>query len=150
MKFLVLFTISMLSVSVKADDCMVESEAFFKIIAAKWSVNRGIANEPAAFSDEKWLYIWAASKSAYAEKNIQDSTAKAMAKLVAQNDFSNNPQVEVNIFEDYWYLRCKLNSEGSRFYPLNTIAKDKLIGCWENASSRAGFQACLKPLIKAS
>lgn len=149
MRFIILLT-ALFALPAQAKDCLGESELFFYIVAAKWAVNSGIAKDPGSFDGEKWLYIWGSTGSKFEEKTISDSTAKAMARLVAENDFSENPEVEVNIFEDYWYLSCKTKINGGSVNPLKDIAKDSLIDCWNAASSREDFQSCLTPLVNES
>ncbi|MFQ3219887.1 MAG: hypothetical protein ACI96W_002254 [Paraglaciecola sp.] len=149
MRFIILL-IALFALPAQAQDCLGESEVFFNIVAAKWAVNTGIANDPDSFDGEKWLYIWGGAGSIFEEKKISDKTAKAMARLVAENDFSENPEVEVNIFEDYWYLSCKTKINGGSVNPLKDIAKDSLIDCWNAASSREDFQSCLTPLVNES
>ncbi len=147
---IVVFLLALISLPVAAEDCLGESEAIFGLIAAKWAVNEGIENDPKGFEGEKWLYIWGASGSAFDEKRIPEDRAKSMARLVAENDFSDNPEVEVNIFEDYWYLSCELKKEGRSAVPLGDIAKANLLECWNTVASRKEFQSCLLPLIKKS
>lgn len=146
----IILLIALFSLPAKAQDCLGESEVFFNIVAAKWAVNAGIANDPDSFDGEKWLYIWGGSGSKFEENKVSEETAKAMARLVADNDFSKNPEVEVNIFEDYWYLSCETKKKGESVNPLRDIAKDSLVDCWNAASSREDFQSCLMPLVNES
>ncbi|MEX1220480.1 MAG: hypothetical protein WEA82_00035 [Idiomarina sp.] len=146
----IVFLLVMMPFSTMAQDCLSESEAFFGLVAAKWAVNEGIEKHPEKFDNEKWLYIWAGNGSVFKKKNISEGKGKSMARMVAKNDFSESPEVEVNIFEDYWYLSCEINKKGDRVIPLEEIAKDSLLDCWSAASSRSEFQSCLLPLVKLS
>ena len=144
------FLIALVSFPASAQDCEAESEEFFNLVAAKWAVNDGIENDPKSFDGEKWLYIWGGAGLALEEKNVSEKRAQRMARLVAENDFSTNPEVEVNIFEDYWYLSCELEKKGHEVVPLVEIKKRSLIECWNTVASREEFQGCLTPLIKKS
>lgn len=144
------FLISLVSFPLFAQDCEAESEAFINLVATKWAVNDRIENDPKSFEGEKWLYIWGGAGSSLEEKNVSKKRAQRMARLVAENDYSNNPEVEVNIFEDYWYLSCELEKKGHEAAPLAEIEKRSLIECWNTVASREEFQGCLMPLIKRS
>ncbi len=144
------FLIALVSFPAFAQDCGAESEAFFNLVATKWAVNDSIENDPKSFEGEKWRYIWGSAGSALEEKNVSGKRAQKMVRLVAENDYSNNPEVEVNIFEDYWYLSCELEKNGHEAVPLVEIEKRSLIECWNTVASREEFQRCLTPLVKRS
>lgn len=130
-----------------ADPCMREANQFLELVGVKWGVNSNIEKSPEQYKEEKWEYIHSLGKDYFKKGKINSENAIEISKLLANNNFSENPEVEVNIFEDYWYLSCKYSKKGIESNLLSEISKDALLECWNTVSSRKEFQKCLTPLV---
>lgn len=140
----------LLSTNVYADSCMKEANQFLELVAVKSAVSSNIENSPDQFKEENWQYIHALGKDLFKKGKFTEEAAVTASKLLASNDFSDNPEVEVNIFEDYWLLSCRGKKKNIELNALPDISKDSLLECWNSASSRKEFQKCLTPLIYQS
>lgn len=136
------------SAQVYADSCSKESDYFIELVGVKWGVNSNIEKNPDQYKEEKWQYIHSLGKDIFKKAKFNEEDAIAISKLLANNNFSENPEVEVNIFEDYWFLSCGEMKNGLKSIPLSDIPKDSLLECWNQASSRKEFQKCLTPLVR--
>lgn len=139
-----------MSVHVYANSCMNEANQFMELVAVKWGVNFNLEKNPGQYKEEKWRYIHSLGEEFFKKGKISEENSVEISKVLASNNFSENPEVEVNIFEDYWYLSCKAAKKGIVPNPLSEISKDSLLGCWNTASSRKEFQKCLTPLVNKS
>lgn len=137
----------LISSSVHADSCSRQSEQFLELVAVKLGVVSSIKKSPDSYKDEKWTYIHSLAADAFKKGNFDKETSRTVSKLLADNDFSDNPEVETNIFEDYWFLSCRNSKKGKNSKALSKISKPKLIKCWDDASSRKEFQKCVGPLM---
>lgn len=130
-----------------AGSCMKEADQFMELVAVKFGVNSNLEKNPEQYKEEKWSYIHALGKEYFKKGKINKENAIEISKLLAKNNFSENPEVEVNIFEDYWYLSCNASKKGVESNPLSGISKEALLECWNTVSSRKEFQECLTPLV---
>jgi len=135
------------SANVHADVCMKESKLFFDLVAVKWGVSSNMNEKPEKYNDEKWEYIYSGGQKIFKKGRVSEEKSIKISKIIATNDFSNNPEVEVNIFEDYWLLSCRNLKKEIESTPLSNIPKGALLECWGSVSSRKEFQACLGPLL---
>lgn len=140
----------LMSTHVYADSCMKEANQFLELVGVKWGVNSTIEGNPEKYNEEKWEYIHSLGKEFFKKGKINEEKSVEISKLLASNSFSENPEVEVNIFEDYWYLSCSASKNGKESNSLADISKDSLLECWNTASSRKEFQKCLSPLVHKS
>ena len=144
-----LFTLLLFfSAQAYSDSCSKESNYFIELVGVKWGVNSNIEKNPGQYEDEKWQYIHSLGKDIFKKAKINEEVEIVISKLLANNNFSKNPEVEVNIFEDYWLLSCREMKKGFKSTPLSDIPKDSLLECWNKASSRKEFQICLTPLVR--
>lgn len=120
------------------------------LVAVKWGVNSNIEKSPDQYKEEKWQYIHSLGQEFFKKGKISEESSIEISKLLADNNFSENPEVEVNIFEDYWYLSCRASKKGLGSNPLSEISKDALLECWNTVSSRKEFQRCLTPIVNKS
>ena len=137
----------LMSAQVYADSCMKEANNFIELVGVKWGVNSSIEKSPDQYKEEKWQYIHSIGKEIFKKGKFSEENAIEVSKLLANNDFSENAEVEVNIFEDYWLLSCREIKKGFKPKLLSDIQKDSLLKCWNSASSRAEFQKCINPLV---
>lgn len=148
MKFICVL-LFLMSSTVYADSCMNESKQFFDLVAVKWGVNSSIEKSPNDYKKEKWEYILSLGNEAFKKGKFDKKTSIAVSKVIAENNFSDNPEVEVNIFEDYWLLSCRRTKIGKESKELSKIPKERLLACWNSASSRKDFQNCIDPLLSS-
>lgn len=130
-----------------ADACSKESKLFLELVAVKFAVLANIQKTPENHTEAKWRYINTLGQDIFKKAKLDDAKATAISKLLADNDFSSKPEVEINIFEDYWLLSCKNQLKGVPSTPLHQIAKDALVKCWDAAAARKEFQVCLAPRV---
>src|SRR5690554_4139187 len=146
MKFFYI-SILLMSSTVHADTCSRQSEQFLDLFAVKWGVSSSIKEAPDRYRDEKWTYIHSLADKAFEKGKFDKEASITVSKLLPDNDFSDNPEVETNIFEDYWLLSCRSSKKGKDSKELSKISKPELIKCWDAASSRKEFQKCIAPLL---
>lgn len=132
------------------EQCVAESDLFLELVASKWAVREAIENAPEEYDLEKWQYLLNLKSDAFEKAGVSEVNQKTISVLLFDNNFSDNPEIEVNIFEDYWLISCRRENDGDKSRPLHEIKVESLLGCWNTVESREEFQACLLPLISLS
>ncbi len=97
---------------------------------------------------EAWQYQLLLNGESLSQLGVSSEKQEDMARSIMGLNYSDNPEVEVNIFEDYFFLTCEMEKRGEAYLPLKEISKEALVQCWETVASREQFQACLTPLLK--
>lgn len=132
------------------DQCVTESDLFLELVASKWAIREAIENSPEEYDLEKWQYLLHMKSEPFEKADVSEINQKKISVLLFDNNFSDNPEIEVNIFEDYWLISCRREKDGDNSRPLHEIKVEFLLECWNTVGSRKEFQACLLPLISHS
>jgi hypothetical protein len=138
------------SVVLADDDCQRQADFVLDMVAAKPGVL--VAVEEARKDNrtvEAWQYQLLVNGESLTELGVSSEKQEEMAKSITSLNYSDNPEVEVNIFEDYFFLTCEMEKRGEAYRPLREISENALLQCWETVASREEFQECLAPLIQA-
>ena len=131
-----------------SDKCQKLADVVFEEVAVKPIVISTLKKEPKEGPlGEPWRNV----AFLYAEKldklKVAVEKQHDIAKVVIGLTFSDNPEIESNIFTEYFYLTCKREEKGEASMPLTALAPDSLLACWNSASSRTEFQGCLGKLL---
>jgi hypothetical protein len=79
---------------------------------------------------------------------VPETEQEYMFKTIGTLSFSKKLEVDVDIFRDYFYLRCRRKERGLSSVPLASIPAPSLTRCWDTVKNRAEFQACEEKLME--
>ena len=88
---------------------------------------------------EAWRYLWFVNTQQLDALRVPTAEQEYMFKAIGKLSFSKNLEVDMDIFRDYFYLRCKRKERGLSSVPLESIPKSSLIHCWDTVANRAQF-----------
>ena len=97
---------------------------------------------------EPWLYLWFAYKGQLDALRVPETEQEYMFKTIGTLSFSKKLEVDVDIFRDYFYLRCRRKERGLSSAPLASIPTASLTRCWDTVANRKEFQACEEKLME--
>ena len=98
---------------------------------------------------EAWRYDWFASGQQLDKLRVPTAEQEYMFRTIYALSFSKKLEVDMDIFRDYFYLRCKRRERGLTSIPLESIPKASLVHCWDTVANRAQFQACEEKLMES-
>ena len=98
---------------------------------------------------DPWRYLWFANTERLDALRVPTAEQEYMFKTIGTLSFSKKLEVDVDIFRDYFYLRCKRKERGLSSVPLASIPAASLTHCWDTVANRAQFQACEEKLMEA-
>lgn len=96
---------------------------------------------------DPWRYDWFANTQQLDKLRIPTAEQEYMFRTIYALSFSKKLEVDMDIFRDYFYLRCKRKERGLPSIPLESIPKASLVHCWDTVANRAQFQACEEKLM---
>jgi hypothetical protein len=99
---------------------------------------------------EPWRHLWFVHYQELKALGIPETEQQDLFKTIVALNFSKNPEVNYDIFREYYYLRCKRKERGLSTVPLASIPGASLTQCWDTVSSRPQFQACMEKLLGSS
>src|SRR5215212_2507664 len=70
---------------------------------------------------EPWRYLWFAYKSQLDALRVPETEQESMFKTIGTLSFSKKLEVDVDIFRDYFYLRCRRKERELSSIPLASI-----------------------------
>ena len=97
---------------------------------------------------EAWRHLWFVHYRKLQTMGIPEKEQQDIFKTIVALNFSKNPEVNYDIFRDYFYLRCKRKERGLSSVPLASIPAASLTHCWDTVTNRAQFQACEEKLME--
>jgi hypothetical protein len=97
---------------------------------------------------EAWRLDWFASAQQLDKLRVPTAEQEYMFRTIYSLSFSKNLEVDMDIFRDYFYLRCKRKERGLSSIPLESIPKASLVHCWDTVANRTQFQACQEKLME--
>lgn len=97
---------------------------------------------------EPWRYLWFVNKERLDALRVSEPEQEYMFKTIGTLSFSKKLEVEVDIFRDYFYLRCHRKERGLSSVPLASIPAASLTRCWDTVANRTEFQACEEKLME--
>ncbi len=97
---------------------------------------------------EAWRLDWFASTQQLDKLRVPTAEQEYMFRTIYALSFSNNLEIDMDIFRDYFYLRCKRKERGLSSRPLASIPAASLVHCWRTVSNRAQFQQCEEKLME--
>ena len=97
---------------------------------------------------EAWRYDWFVNTQQLDKLRVPTAEQEYMFRTIYKLSFSKNLEVDMDIFRDYFYLRCKRKERGLSSIPLESIPKVSLVHCWDSVANRTQFQACEEKLME--
>ncbi len=97
---------------------------------------------------DAWRLDWFTSSQQLDKLRVPTAEQEYMFRTIYALSFSKNLEVDMDIFRDYFYLRCKRRERGLSSVPLESIPKGSLVHCWDTVANRAQFQACEEKLME--
>ena len=134
-----------------ADRCQAISDIAGQSAIAKPAVVAELRKNPQKGTlGEPWRHLWFVHYKDLKALGIPETEQQEMFKTIVALNFSKNPEVNYDIFRDYFFLRCKRKERGQSTVPLASIPAALLTQCWDTVSARPQFQACMEKLLGAS
>lgn len=97
---------------------------------------------------EPWRYLWFVNTQQLDALRVPTAEQEYMFRTIGKLSFSKKLEVDMDIFRDYFYLRCKRKERGLFSVPLESIPASSLTHCWDTVANRAQFQACEEKLME--
>jgi hypothetical protein len=97
---------------------------------------------------EAWRHLWFVHLKKLEALGVPEKEQQDIFKTIVALNFSKNPEVNYDIFRDYFYLRCKRKERGLSSVPLASIPATSLTHCWDTVKNRTEFQACEEKLME--
>jgi len=131
-----------------ADKCQKIADVVFEEVASRAVVLDNLKKDPKEGPlGEPWRYLAFMFTDEMDKLKVPIEKQHEIARSVAGLTFSDNPEIETDIFTEYYYLTCKRETQGESSTPLASIDPKSLLSCWDSASSRADFQGCVGKLL---
>ena len=134
-----------------AERCQEISDIVAAAVMAKPRIIAQLQKKPEKGTlGEPWRYLWFAFTSQLDALRVPSDDQQYMFKTIGTLSFSKKLEVDVDIFRDYFYLRCKRKERGLSTVPLTSIPTASLTHCWDIVGSRPQFQACMEKVLGGS
>ena len=134
--------------AVSAERCQAISDAVLKVAAGKPSVVASLKEKPQSGPmGEAWRYLKLIFASDFTELKVPEKDQDLIFKTIADLNYSDNPEVNADIFREYYFLSCKRAERQLATADLRSISAQALVGCWDTVSSRSEFLSCYEPLM---
>jgi hypothetical protein len=134
-----------------ADRCQQISDVVAQAAAMKSTLVEQLKKHPQQGTlGEPWRYFALVHGSDLDKLRVPPDEQRYIFQTVATLHFSSKPEVDFDIFREYFYLRCKRQERGLSTVPLASIPAASLSRCWETVGSRPQFQACMETLLGAA
>jgi hypothetical protein len=132
-----------------ADKCQAISDIAGQATIAKPAIVATLKKKPEKGTlGEPWRYLWFIHGKDLDALGVSSEEQQSIFKTIGALNFSKNPEVNYDIFRDYFYLRCKRKERGLSSVPLESIPASSLTHCWDTVANRAQFQACAEKFIE--
>jgi hypothetical protein len=137
--------------AVAAERCQEISDIVAAAVVAKPKIVDQLKKKPEKGTLGKpWRYLWFANTEQLDALRMPSDEQQYMFKTIGTLSFSKKLEVDMDIFRDYFYLRCKRKEQGLSTIPLASIPAASLTHCWDTVASRPQFQACMEKLVGGS
>jgi len=131
-----------------ADKCQAISDIVGQAAVAKPAIVATLKKTPKKGTlGEPWRYLWFIHGKDLDALGVSSEQQQYIFKTIVALNFSNNLEVNFDIFREYFYLQCKRKERGLPSVPLSTIPASSLTGCWNSVSNRSQFQVCVEKLM---
>ena len=135
---------------VAAERCQEISDVVAASVVAKPKMIEVMKKNPQKGTlGEAWRLDWFTSSQRLDKLRVPTAEQEYMFRTIYALSFSKNLEVDMDIFRDYFYLRCKRRERGLSSVPLESIPKASLVRCWDTVANRAQFQACEEKLMES-
>jgi hypothetical protein len=136
---------------VAAERCQEISDMVAAAVVAKPKIVDQLKKKPEKGTlGEPWRYLWFINTERVDALRMPSEEQQYMFKTIGSLSFSRKLEVDMDIFRDYFYLRCKRKEKGLATIPLASIPAASLIHCWDAVASRPQFQGCMEKLLEGS
>ena len=130
--------------------CQKRADVVFDMVAARHAIKTTLEKEPVdGPTGEPWRYQLFLHGKALTKSGASAQKQEEIAKSVMEVSFSENPEIETDIFTEYYFLTCRGEKDGVAYVPLKEVSKEAMLYCWNTVGSRKEFQACVEPAIRA-
>ncbi len=134
-----------------ADKCQAISDVVGQAAIAKPAIVATLKKKPEKGTlGEPWRYLWFIHGKNLDALGVPSDEQQSIFKTIVALNYSNNIEVNFDIFREYYYLRCKRKERGLSTVPLASIPAKSLTHCWDTVGSRPQFQACMEKLLGES
>jgi hypothetical protein len=145
---LVFSSLAVLNSARATDKCQAISDIAGQTAIAKPAAVAQLKKNPQKGTlGEAWRLLWFIHYQDLETLGVPERDQQEIFKTIVALNFSNNPEVNYDIFREYFYLKCKRKERGLSSVSLSSIPAASLTGCWNSVANRSQFQVCVEKLM---